>query len=284
VSGESLGGARVALLEARLESELAALVTRMGGVPVSVPALREAPLDVAVAAASLLDALQNGRAHVVVLLTGAGARRLLDAAEQAGALDAIRAALAQATVVCRGPKPVAALAERGLRANVRASSPYTTAELLDALGTVDVRGRGVVVVEHGEPNEPLAEALRSRGASVISLRVYEWLPPEDPAPLDALVDDVIGGRVDAIAFTTQVQARHLDAAAERRGRRTALARALNDTVVTASIGPACTAGLEALGVTPHVTADPPKLRPMLSALAEHLARTGRAGPSNPPAP
>jgi len=272
MSGESLGGARVALLEARLESELAALVTRMGGVPVSVPALREAPLDVAAAAASLLDALQDGHADVVVLLTGAGARLLLDAAEHAGTLGALGTALARATVVCRGPKPLSALAERGLRADVRTAPPYTTVELLDALGTVDVHARGVVVVGYGEPNEPLAEALRARGASVIPLRVYEWLPPDDPAPLDALVDDVIGGRVDAVAFTSQVQARHLVAAAARLGRRAALGRALNHTVVTASIGPACTAGLEALGVTPHVTADPPKMRPMLAALAAHLAR------------
>jgi uroporphyrinogen-III synthase len=53
--------------------------------------------------------------------------------------------------------------------------------------------------------------------------------------------------------------------------------------VTASIGPTCTATLESLGVAPHVTADPPKMRPMLAALGAYLARRA-APPPSPTAP
>jgi uroporphyrinogen-III synthase len=282
VTAPTLGGARVALLEARLESELAALVARLGGVPVSAPAVREAPLDAEPSVRALLGALAAGRVDVVVFQTGVGARLLFDSAERLGRLDELRAALAGATVACRGPKPAAALRERGVRGDVHAPPPYTTAELLDALAAVDVRGRGVAAIAYGEPNDALAGELRARGASeVVTVQLYEWRPPADPGPLEALVGDVIGGRVDAVAFTSQVQVRHLVAAAERGGRRDALVRALGETVVTASVGPTCTAALEAVGVSPHVTADPPKMRPMLTALAERLAR--RPGQTPPPA-
>ena len=265
----TLGGARVALLEARLESELARLVRRMGGVPVSAPAVREAPLDGAPAVALLLDALAFDGA-VVVFLTGVGCRLAFAAAEAMGRLDALRAALARATIVARGPKPGAALRERGLRAAVDTPSPFTTAALLDALAGVDVAGRRVAIVAYGEPNDALEAALRARGALPTTVQLYEWRLPDDTAPLAALVDDVIGGRVDAVAFTSQVQARHLFAVADRLGKRDALARACAGSVAVASIGPTCAAALEALGAPPHVTAEPPKMRPMLAALAAHL--------------
>ena len=50
-------GQRVALLEARLASEAAALVRRLGGEPVSVPALREEPLPSGPAVSAFLDRL-----------------------------------------------------------------------------------------------------------------------------------------------------------------------------------------------------------------------------------
>ena len=272
MSETTLAGVRVALLEARLESELAQLVQRLGGVPVSAPAVREAPLDAAPSVAALLDGLATRRVDVVVFLTGAGCRLLFAAAAALGSLDELRAALAHATIVCRGPKPAAALRESGLRASVHTAAPYTTTELLDALAAVDMNGRGVAIVAYGEPNTALDAALRARGAVPETLQVYEWQLPEDPAPLEALVRDIVDGNVDAVAFTSQIQARHLAAVAERLGQRDALVRALGDDVVTASIGPTCTAALESLGVTPHVTAYPPKMRPMLMALGKHLAR------------
>src|SRR5579863_4816425 len=73
---EPLGGARVALLEARMESELASLVRRHGGNPLCVPALREVERECADDAALAIDAAQNPGA-IVVLATGVGLARWL---------------------------------------------------------------------------------------------------------------------------------------------------------------------------------------------------------------
>jgi uroporphyrinogen-III synthase len=69
-----------------------------------------------------------------------------------------------------------------------------------------------------------------------------------------------------MAFTSQVQVDHLYqiAGSERAG---ALTVALNERTVTGAIGPTCAGALEAAGVRPAVTADPPKLGPLLTGLA-----------------
>src|SRR5271165_2789800 len=80
---EPLRGARVALLEARMESELASLVRRHGGDPVSVPALREVERDCADEVARAYGTLV-GDSALVVLTTGVGLDRLLRVAASIG--------------------------------------------------------------------------------------------------------------------------------------------------------------------------------------------------------
>src|SRR5882672_12574115 len=108
---DSLGGARIALLEARMESELASLVRRHGGEPVCVPAMREVERDCAAEGARAIDAIaapaRSGA--VVVLATGVGLQRWLNVAAALGRAAELREGITRATVVCRGPKPVAVL-------------------------------------------------------------------------------------------------------------------------------------------------------------------------------
>src|SRR5258708_29648301 len=76
---DSLGGARVGLLEARMESELASLVRRHGGEPVCAPALREVERDCVDEARRAVDSAHCSGA-VVVLATGVGLARWLPVA------------------------------------------------------------------------------------------------------------------------------------------------------------------------------------------------------------
>src|SRR5687767_2611915 len=121
-------------------TELAALVQRYGGVVRSTPAVREAPLDCADIVADFVARLQTPARRVHVFLTGAGAIALLQEAERQGQLAFVVEALKRGTVVCRGPKPVAALKRYGVTANVTAVSPYTSQELLEAMATIDLEG------------------------------------------------------------------------------------------------------------------------------------------------
>ena len=266
-----LGGAHVGLLEARLSSELAELVRREGGVPVCAPAVREVAADVASLLPALVAHLRAGRPHLVACLTGAGATSLLDQARDAGWYEPLVDALRGVTVVCRGPKPAAVLRKHGITIHVNARSPYTTSELLDVLPETLVAGQGVAIVHDGGGNPALVAALRARGARVWELHTYEWRLPLDVEPIELLISEVIAGRLDAVAFTNQVQVRHLFGVAALAGTTAALRAALRHRTSVASIGPTCSHALEAEGVPPHVVASPPKMRPLVLALGEHLA-------------
>jgi uroporphyrinogen-III synthase len=265
-----LAGARVALLEARQGSELAGLIRRRGGVPVWVPALREVKATPGPELSAFLDALSRGECPVVVFQTGVGVNLLMQEAEQLGRLDELVATLRRVTTVARGPKPGAALSQRGLRASVGTRSPYTTADLLEAMAGLELRDTCVALVNYGERNELLCAELRRRGARPRELQLYEWAMPESVEPLRQLVRDLLDGAVDAVAFTSQIQARHLFRIAEQMGSSVSVAEALNGRVATASVGPTCTAVLRDLGVAPHVEPERPKMGPLVAALADHL--------------
>jgi uroporphyrinogen-III synthase len=263
-----LEGVRVALLEGRMSGELAGLVRRYGGEPYCVPAVREAALDCSAEVAELLDFLEGGK--VVVFQTGVGAEALFLEAERLGRLDDLLAALGRGVVACRGPKPGAVLAKRRVRVDVKAEEPYTTANLLDALAGAGVADADVAVLQYGERNAALSDALGALGARVRELCLYEWLLPEDAGPLRALVGEIVAGQVPAAAFTSQIQARHLFRIAADAGCEADLVRALATATVVASVGPTCSAVLRSLGVEPRVEPERPKMGPMIAALAEYF--------------
>ena len=267
----SLAGARVALLEARLASEMAALIRREGGEPVSAPAVCEARMDVSAMIPSFVRDIRDGQTRVMVFLTGAGADSLFAQAEEIGELSALIEACSTLTTVCRGPKPSAVLRRHGIPIVVCASSPHTTTELLAALAHVPVRGRGIAVLHDGGTNPALVAALRAEGALVRDIRTYEWQLPADTTPIAQLVHDLIAGRIDALAVTSQVQIRHLFQVGDGMDLRLALRLALENRTIVGSIGPTCTTVLQDFGVTPHVEASPPRMRPLINAIAVRLA-------------
>jgi uroporphyrinogen-III synthase len=135
---------------------------------------------------------------------------------------------------------------------------------------LELRDRDVTLVHYGDRNTALVEALQARGCWLSELSLYEWQLPEDTGPLQDLIRDLVAGRMDAIAFTSQIQARHLFQVARDCGKVAALTQALNGRTVVAAIGPTCASALQRYGVTPDVVPDHPKMGHMVVALARHL--------------
>ena len=259
-----------------MSGALAGLIAKRGGDPVCAPAVRETDIDCAADVARLIDALEDAALDVVVFQTGVGARALFREADKLGRLDALLSALQGVTTVCRGPKPTAALRQAGLQISVSVAAPYTTRELLDALAGIPVFGKRVMALQYGERNAALIDALRRQAASVNDLCLYEWRLPDDTAPLRSLVDELMRGGIDAIAFTSQVQIRHLYRIADDVGISSqALSAVLNDRAIVAVVGPTCAAALSERGVAVDSAPAHPKMGHMVAALAEYAdARRG----------
>jgi uroporphyrinogen-III synthase len=264
----TLSGRRIALLESRFSQEIATLVQRRGGEPVTAPALDEVPChnDFNV----FIDGLAGRRFSLAIFLTGTGTRTLLDEAALRGRRNEAIAALHQLTIACRGAKPLAALKQHGLRAQITTGKPHTTHQLMEALATVDVRDRGVLLVHYGERNADIANGLRIHGARLSEVCPYEWTLPEDLGPITAVVRDVIAGRLDAVLFTSQIQCRHLFQVAADMGQTEGLALSLNRDVVVAAIGPVCASALRNVGVTPDVIPALPNMPSLVAAVADYF--------------
>lgn len=266
----SLRGKTIAITEARRAAELASLIRKLGGVPYPAPAIREIPRRDLGPARAVLERICRGEVAMIVFLTGVGTRGFLGLAAEAGKREALLTALQRMFVVARGPKPVAALREAGVRIDLVPREP-TSEGLLSALGGHELHGRTVAVQLYGEENPLLVEGLRARGAAVLEIPLYEWALSEDQGPLVRLIRDLIGGRVDVVAFTSSPQVAHLFAVAERLGLGEALTRALRDSVAVAVQGPVCEAALAARGIEPRIRPDKGTMGALIHSIADHFA-------------
>jgi len=275
----------VALLEARMKSELARLVAKHGGDPYCVPAVLEAPHIEPEDVRGVLDELSAGDHEIVIFMTGVAVSLLFEMAEQLGRRAELVTALTRVTTICRGPKPTAALRGFGVPPTMTAGEPFTAAEIIDALAELEVAGRRVLLFNYGERSETLSETLVARNAELREFWLYRWHMPADTTALQDLVRRIVDRKIDALAVTCQIQFRHLYQVAERIDLERELVRALCDGIVVAAVGPTCRAILEAYGVVPHVVPEHPKMGPLVVSLMRHLdARARSAKPKTPSRP
>jgi uroporphyrinogen-III synthase len=265
---DALRGLTVLAFESRRAAEMEALIRRFGGSALSAPALREVPLETSPEAEDLLRRLEAGAVDVIILLTGVGTRALVAALAARCSPERFAALLRSATIVARGPKPVAALRELGLAANVLVPEPNTWRELLAALDAqAPVAGRRVAVQEYGLPNTELLDGLRARGAEVLRVPVYRWDYPADRGPLREGVARLAGGAVDIALFTSARQVEHVIETAAGLGLIADLRHATR-RVVLASIGPVCSEAMQAHGLPVDLEPEHPKMGHLIRAVAQ----------------
>lgn len=270
-------GLRVLALESRRAAELAKLISNYGGEPVIAPAMREIPLDSNTEALSFVEALLAGKFDIVIFLTGVGARAVLRVAETRYNREDFVAGLRRVQVVPRGPKPVAVLRELGVTPALTVSEPNTWRELLQTLDKAansspefQLRGARIALQEYGVSNPELIARLTERGGIVTRVPVYQWALPEDVAPLQSAIRDLASGKVDAVLFTTGIQAAHLFQVAAEMELEEAMRGGLERTIV-ASIGPSTSEELQRHRIRPDLEPSHPKMGFLVKETAEQAA-------------
>lgn len=258
----------------RRSSELAAALERHGAQVRHAPALTIVPHidDEALLAAT--RELVASPPDVVVATTGVGFRGWIEAAEEAGLLDDLRSALEGAQIVARGPKARGAIQQAGFTADWVAESE-TSAELGEFLLAEGVDGRRVAVQHHGSGADGLDELFTAAGADVVSLTVYRWGPPADPAVVARSVIATANGEVDAVLFTSAPGAAEWLAAAVREGvHDDVLRQAEAGRVLMAAVGPITAGPLVDAGFAPMI-AERGRLGSLVRGVVTHFGG-GRA--------
>jgi uroporphyrinogen-III synthase len=249
MAGAGFNGLTVAAFESRMAAEMTRLIERHGGKPLVAPALREIPLEDNSAALQFGELLLTEGLDVLVLLTGAGTTTLFEILHSRHAKDTIKNALKETVLIARGPKPVAALKALGFQPTLTVPEPDTW---MDVVSTLDahrpVKGLRVAVQEYGVPNRDLVEALKQRGANVVSVPVYRWALPEDTAPLKQVIKQILAGQVQVMLVTNAAQIDHVMLVVEQEGTTTQF-KTICRQLVIASIGPTASERIRSHGLT-----------------------------------
>jgi uroporphyrinogen-III synthase len=266
-SRPSLQGLRIVSFESRRAKEMAELIRRHGGEPIVAPSMREVPLSENDAPLELFQRLESGEIDLVILLTGVGTRTMVDVAATRYSRERIAALLGSVTVLTRGPKPVTVLKELGLQPEMTAPEPNTWRETLAILdANMELAGKRVAVQEYGITRPQLLAGLEARGAKILRVPVYRWALPEDIAPLQAAIREIIERKTDVVIFTSANQVENVFKVAHQNGIDTDLSKALRRTFVV-SIGPVCSEALGRFGLQPDFEPEHPKMGFMIGELA-----------------
>lgn len=260
----------IAFLEGRRTAELADLIQRHNGVPLAAPCLREVHSPGSPILQSSISAVLDRSLDIAIFLTGVGTTTVFDAARLMGREADLRARLANATVVVRGPKPTAVLRKLEVRVDLLAPPPNTTTEVIGLLEPLEPRGKTVAVQLYGEPNPTLSRWLRDRGATVYELTPYVWDRPVDPAPVLALLDALDQRGIDALLITSQAQVENLFGVAAEHGRAVRL-----DGVAIGAQGPVAEAALQRHGLRAAIRPAHGHMGALVLATADYLTTTSQ---------
>jgi uroporphyrinogen-III synthase len=270
---EELSGRRIVVPETRELGQLLRMLEERGAdtVPCPMIAIRDTPDTAPVEA--WLRRFAKGTCDDLVLMTGEGLRRLLGFARRFDLESAFLVALAATRKITRGPKPVRALREIGLGADLPADEP-TTEGVIAALERLDLTGRRVgVQLYPGNANERLLKFLEGAGAEADPVLPYVYASEVDDTRVIAVIAEMAAGQIDAIAFTSAPQVRRFRDVARAFGREAELRQGF-ERLVVAAVGPIVAAELEAMGVRVNVT---PRdntffMKPLVRELAAALTR------------
>ena len=261
----------VAITEHRYTKEFATLFERLGARVYACPLLEEKPVGNRAELRDFVQLVVSDSLDMMIFLTGVGAKFLISEAESTGLKDQFLRALDKLTVVVRGPKPVVALRQFGVRVDITPQTP-TTEGVIEALRPRDLQGHRVGVQFYGIPNPQLVSALESMGANVAPVQVYSYGAASDRNLVQAFITKIMNREVQVLTFTSAPQVRMLFDFASELGLSTELEKALKNGVVIASIGEVTSRALGEKGLVAQIVPKQSKMGAMSQAVADYFGK------------
>lgn len=266
---EHMKGKVIALAGPRKAADMAKLVEKMGGTPVLRPAQGTVFLDDDALRDSIIAWVSDPPAWNV-FTTGVGFEAIMTAAEQMGVVDTLLEVIKGAPVAARGYKTVNALKKYGLMPVVR-DDDGSTAGLIRSFESHDLSGKRVMLQLHGESAPKLVSWLHERGAEIVQILPYKHIPPEEQ-DLELLMNEIIEGKIDAVAFTSAPQFRFLLEFARKQGKFEELVQSFSNKVIAAAVGKVTAQGLREEGIEVKVVPEEERMGSMMVELGRYFAR------------
>jgi uroporphyrinogen-III synthase len=279
---DRLNGYRILILETREEAQFSRLLAEQGADVVQCPmfTIHDAPDPAPIE--SWIRRFVDKPFDDLVLMTGEGLRRLMKVVRRINLEPAFIAALGQARKYARGPKPGRALREIGLEPQVTTEKP-TSEGIAEMLSRVDLSGHRLGLQLYPDKDHSrLIGAITAQGAEVDPVLPYVYDAQAAESNIITAIDEMAGGRIDAIALTSSGQARRLFDVARAHQCEARLREGLALTPI-ASVGPVVSDELKAHGLRPDISPAEGAyfMKPLISAMATEL---GKAPPRSTATP
>ncbi|OXM85291.1 uroporphyrinogen-III synthase [Paenibacillus rigui] len=261
-----LEGKRIALTGPRKAAELSVIVEKLGGIPVLRPAQGTVSVEKEQVQAEISRLIEQG-ADWVILTTSVGTDILYQAAVEMGVGEAFVELLKKTKIAARGYKTFRYLKTLGLEATVK-SEDGTTVGILREMQSCSVSGQRVALQLYGDHAPRLVQWLKEQQANYYEILPYEHIPP-DLEVMDALLSEIVAGKVDAVTFTSTPQVRYMMGYARKQGLAEALLSAFQHKVVAVAVGKVTAEALRDEGVERVVTPEEERMGSMIVTLAQY---------------
>lgn len=257
-AGATLQGRRIVVTRAREQAgELVRALEEQGAEVVVAPVIKIEPLPDLTA---LREALGGAARYRWIVFTSQNTVHIVcDRLAEWRMPDALR----PAPVAAIGPATAAALAERGVTVELVPAEHVAEGLLTELVARGGLGGARVLIPAAQDAREILAVGLRTAGATVEVIPVYRTVGTGDGGRGTSLTKELLGGKIDAVTFTSSSTVRHF---VDAVGREAASSR-----YVAAVIGPVTARTARDLHVgTGLVEASPYTVPGLVEALCRHF--------------
>ena len=247
---DQLAGFRIGVTSDRRSADLIDAFERRGAAVLHAPTVHMQHAEDDAPVIQDTERIIAASPDVLLATTSYGMRRWFEVADSAGLGEELQRALAESTILVRGPKARGAVRAAGLD-DAGMSDEETTASLVSKVIAEFPPGITVAVQLHGQTDVGQLQRLQEAGDRVLTVAPYTWsVAEDDDERATRLVDAIAARQLDCVTFTSAPAVDGLLIAALARGRHAEVLEAFRTDVVAASVGPVTSAPLLGAGIEP----------------------------------
>lgn len=265
----TLKGRTVAVTRPRDQAEEAGkMIEKKGGKPYFIPTIEiKGPSDLSAIKKFIVD-LMKGEVDYVIFMSINGVRHLLSAAESLGLKNQLKEHLEKTVTIAVGPRTAQELKTRQIHVNL-VPSRYSSEGIIQSLQQLDVSGKLICIPRTREASPTLAKRLGEMGGKVREIYVYESGLPVDQKLQESFFQDLVGGKIHAIIFSSSLGVKNLFEMLSEQISMGKLRDIINGRLTIVAIGPATAETLAEMGLKVDVMPEKHLFEEALDALARY---------------
>ena len=250
--------------------ELSDAIESLGGVPYEAPLIEVTPAKDQESLVRLIKDTASGRMDVIAFMSQNGVRQTFEVAKSEGLEESFKDNLGKISLISSGPKTKLELEKIGF-SNVKLPEEYSSSGLIRLLEKTDLKGKRIGLPRAKGVDDTLRVYLERLGAEVFEAEAYEVKETSDISLVKKLIGDLIGGKIDVIAFTSPSTVRSLIENSRKFSDLEKVKASLRKIVI-ASIGTTTRKVLEELGFQVQVTPSEFTVEALAKEIASYFER------------